>query len=505
MRTGYRFLSKFGKLCKRKVINPTQGYFLYSLLFQDDLYSSLSNRSSNRLSMDSKKESTLSNGYSIISIKRLINAIRQQDLSGILSPKYDSIRFGGSNYMSFDALSKGICSVLEIILSPRIEPLLMGEIHEWKSSQSNHSVFPFLEDRLRYSNYILNTEIPHTLHSEVFIRMFRQRIKDAPFLHLPRLIFLIYTSSGFSIDYSFPKSSLTILVWNFYMYEIESLVVPLWNQFSGLRRRNIIPISDHNNLLQKQNQVGKSLFIGLIDYAHNTRSFCIHYGRYENRSLVILKGTKYSVKRWIYYILKFTESNSHHWLHCYRICVKRLSRNCVLFLGYILGVRSRINEVQVRTMKDSYITVSINNESLYKVPIILLIRYMVRENFCDNSGRPISRSAWTTLTDDEILRRFVQIWKIILFYYSGSKNRNNLYRLKYILRFSCGKTLACKHKGTIRTIQRRFDLRVFLNNLSSLGDYKDYKSSPFSPTKNILKNQRFWYLEITQFSLLDSI
>lgn len=91
MRTGYRFLSKIGKLRKRKVINTTREYFLYSLLFQDDLYSIVSNRSSNRLSMDLRKDSNLSNGYSIISIKRLIKAIRQQDLSGIFSPEYDSI------------------------------------------------------------------------------------------------------------------------------------------------------------------------------------------------------------------------------------------------------------------------------------------------------------------------------------------------------------------------------------------------------------------------------
>lgn len=404
--------------------------------------------------------------------------------------------------MYFDALSKGICSVLENVLSPRIEPLLMREINEWKSSRSNHSIFPFLEDRFRYSKYVLETKIPHTLHPEVSIRMFRHRIKDAPFLHLLRLIFHMYTGPGFSIDYPRPESSLAILVWNFYMYEIESLVVPLWKQFSGLRWKYLIHISDYNNLLQKQNQISKSFLIELRDNTQGTRGFCIHYGRYENSSLVILKGTKNSVKRWIYYVLKSAESNFHRWLHCYRICAKRLSKNCVLFLGYILGVRSKINEVQVGTMKDSYITVSINNESFFNVPIMFLIGYMVRENFCDNSGYLVSRSAWTTLTDNEILRRFVQIWKIISFYYSGSRNKDSLYRLRYILRFSCAKTLACKHKGTIRTIRRRFDLRIFLNTFSSL---RDYKLSPFLQTKNILKNQRFWYLEITQFSLLDNI
>lgn len=91
MRTGYRFLSKFEKLRERKGIDPTWKYFLYSLLFQDDLYSIAYNSSSNRLRIDSIEEANISEGYSIISIRRLINAMRQEDLSGVFSRESDSI------------------------------------------------------------------------------------------------------------------------------------------------------------------------------------------------------------------------------------------------------------------------------------------------------------------------------------------------------------------------------------------------------------------------------
>nr|YP_010383588.1 maturase K [Crepidomanes minutum]UEQ13165.1 maturase K [Crepidomanes minutum] len=505
MGTGYRLLSKFERLRSRKTIDPMRGYFLYSLLLQDDLYYSIvSTRSSTRLSMDSKEESDLSKRYSVIAIKRLIKAIRQQNLSGIFFSENDSIRFGSSNYMSFDLLSKGICSILEIFLSSRIESLLIREVNQWKSSRSNHSVFPFFEDRFLHSNCALELKTPHNLHSEVSIRMFRQRIKDAPFLHLLRLIFHNCIIPGFSIDYPLQdrNNSLSILVWNLYMYEIESLIVPLWKQFSMLQLRYLIYLVDSNNLLRKQNQIGRSFFIKLKNSTRVTRSFCVHYGRYENCSLIILKGTKNSSKKWIYFILKFAEFHSHRWLHSYRMCLRGLSRVCVLFLGYILGVQSRISEVRVGTMKDSYSTLSIVKESFFQAPIMLLIRYMQRESFCNSSVCPVSRSAWTALTDAEILRRFIRIWKSISIYYSGSKNRSNLYRLRYILRFSCGKTLACKHKGTIRTIRRRFDLRVFPS--SNFSFLRDSKISDLLQN-DIFKNQRFWYLEMTHFFLLDSL
>nr|AXZ97065.1 maturase K [Callistopteris apiifolia] len=504
MRTGYRFLSKFRRLRERKKIDARWDYLLYCLLLQDDLYLIASNRSSNRLGIDSIDQANLSKEYNILSIKRIINGIRQQDLSGIFSTESDPIRLGDSRYMSFNTLSKGICSVLKMILSSQIEPLFVREVSKWKSSGSKHSVFPFMEDKLLHSSYVLETKIPHTLHSEIFIRMFRRRIKDTPFLHLSRLIFHMYTNPESLIDYSLTENnnSLAVLVWNSYMYEIELLVLPLWEQFSYLRLRYLIDIFDHNNILQKQNQVRRYLLIQLEDYSYLTRNLCVHYGRYENHCLLILRGTKNSAKRWIYYILKFTEFHSHRWLHYYRICLRRLSKNCVLFLGYLLGIQLRINEVRVGTTRDSYITVSIFNYSFFQVPILSLIKSMARGSFCDNSGRLVSRSAWTTLTDDEILIRFVRIWKILSVYYSGSINKYSLYRLRYILQTSCTKTLACKHKSTIRIIRQRFDLRIFLKTFSFSGGST---LSPFFESNDILKNQRFWYLEITQFSLLYSI
>nr|YP_009562280.1 maturase K [Trichomanes trollii]QAV57637.1 maturase K [Trichomanes trollii] len=403
--------------------------------------------------------------------------------------------------MSFNALLRGICSVLEIILSPRIESLGMREITEWKSSRSSHSIFPFLEDRFSHSNYVLETRIPQNLHLEVSIRMFRRRIKDAPFLHLLRLIFHMYTSLDLLIGYPLrgQRNSLSVLVWNFYMYEMELSVMPFWKQFSSLRLRYFINILDHTNLSQKQNQVGRYSLIESKNYFHLARNYYVHYGRYENHSLLILRGTKDLAKRWIYYILKFAEFHCHQWLHCYRMSLKRLSTDCVLFLGYILSIQSRINEVRVETMKNSYITASIVNESFFRTPILLLIKSMQRDSFCDSSGRPVSRSAWTTLTDDEILRRFVQIWKMLSMYYSGSKNRDSLYTLRYILQFSCGKTLACKHKSTIRMIRRRFDLRMFLRTFSLSGDSK---LRLFVEPNDLSKNQRFWYLNLETIQFL---
>ncbi|KQK17259.1 hypothetical protein BRADI_1g33306v3, partial [Brachypodium distachyon] len=82
------------------------------------------------------------------------------------------------------------------------------------------------------------------------------------------------------------------------------------------------------------------------------------------------------------------------------------------------------------------------------VPATLLIGSLSKAQFCTGSGYPISKPVWTELSDWDILDRFCHICKNIFHYHSGSSKKRTLYRLKYILRLSCARTLARKHKST---------------------------------------------------------
>jgi hypothetical protein len=99
----------------------------------------------------------------------------------------------------------------------------------------------------------------------------------------------------------------------------------------------------------------------------------------------------------------------------------------------------------------------INKELCSITPILSLIGLLAREGFCDALGHPIGNLAWSTLTDEGIFNRFNQIWRNLFYYYSGCQNRKNLYHVQYILRFSCAKTLACKHKNMIRSVWKKYD------------------------------------------------
>nr|ADG28975.1 maturase K [Osmundastrum cinnamomeum] len=499
MRTKDRVSARFEKLRGNRKENLKRECFLYCLLSQDDPYAIAYNCFLNRSGPKSIENSGFSDKCSIISIKRLIKGIRQQDLSGIFLPDSDRNRSGNSKTNPYsDSLLKGIALVLEIALSPQSQLLLMRGNSEWKSLQSIHSIFLFMEDRFLHSNYVLDTKIPQFTHPEASIRMFRRRIQDASFLHPLRLVFHEYQNLKIPMHSSSrEKNSLAILLWNFYAYESESLLIPLWKRFSRLRSDSSIAIFDQINLLRKVEHVTESCRTILRNDYNPMKNPCIHYGRYENHFILALRGTHSSARKWIHYLLMLRQSHYHCWIQPYRICIGRLPRNCFSFLGYTLGVRLIIKEVRVGTVDESYITASIAKEFRSKIPTLLLIKSLAREGFCDSSGRPVSRSARTALTDDDILNRFLRIWRSISYYYSGSIDRDGLYRLRYILRFSCDKTLACKHKSTTRSIRNRFGSRILPRTLPE--ESESFHSFPSTDYSN---DRRIWCLDIIQLNPL---
>nr|AXX76527.1 maturase K [Dipteris conjugata] len=492
MRAARKVPAGLGELRERKGMDSNWECFLHTLLFQDDLHSVARNPYLKGSITDSVGCSR--RGYSMISARRLINGTRKQDFSEIPLSKFDQNRFGDSETDPyFDALSEGICLVSEIAFSSQVEePLSMKGVGEWKNSRSVYSISPFVEDRFPHSDCVSDMKLPHSFHPEASIRIFRRQVEDAPFPHPPRLT--LRGCKELSTDSPREgKNGLATLLWNPYTYEIESLLMPSRKHFSGLQSESSTSTSDRRNIIWKQ--IGAAGFNSeaLKEDSYPTKSSCIHYGRYENYSILAFGGTQYPAKRWIYYILTPSQFYFRCWLHPHRMRTGRLSRSRVPFPGYILGIQLKIEEIRVVGVDESYITTSTIRESLFGTPTMLLIESMARGNFCDGSGRLVSKLARTTWTDDEISERFLRLWKIISLYYGGSKNRGGLNRLRHILRLPCDKTSACKHKSTMRLIRRKSDSRIFLGTPRG-----NCKMTPHFQSRSISNSRRFWHLEITQ-------
>ena len=133
-----------------------------------------------------------------------------------------------------------------------------------------------------------------------------------------------------------------------------------------------------------------------------------------------------------------------------------------------------------------------------RIPIISLIGSLSKAKFCNTLGHPISKPTWADSSDSDIIDRFVRICRNLSHYHSGSSKKKSLYRIKYILRFSCVKTLARKHKNTVRAFLKRLGSE-FLEEFFTETEEEHVFSLIFPRvffTSRKLYRGRIWYLDI---------
>lgn len=521
MRTIAWVLARIEKLQINRTNILWQQRFSYLLLFQDDIYAIACNRFSKKSGPKRIDDSSLNNRFSFITRRRLISEIRQQDLLDTLalSKKKDfNKRYSNKNQSFdycinsyFDSIREVLILVLQIVLSVQLQPLLK-EINECNSFRSIHSIFPFMEDHFSHRHCFSDIKIPHSIHPEILIRIFRRRIQDAPFSHLLRLVFYEYKNI-IVLDKYIPLSfkeinKLSTFLWNYYVHEFETTLVSIWKRTLCFKPFYYRTLLDRTQSIQKiehikelsQSHVTKSSWILILseNIVSCVKKDSIHYVRYGSNLLIALKGTKILVHKWKYYIIRFWQYYFHCWFQPYRICIKKSSKDCLPFMGYILGIQPRIIAVQTKMINDLPITSIITKELCAIIPVSHLIKLLTKEKFCNISGRPIGKLAWTTFKDDDIPNQFNQIWKNIFYYYSGCLNRKGLYQIQYILRFSCAKTLACKHKSTIRAVWKKYSSRLFPRS----SFYKKRELKPLFLSKVYFHKKRFWYLDIIQMDFL---
>nr|AER28897.1 maturase K [Luronium natans] len=491
-----------------------QQHFLYPLLFQEYIYAlaHIHNRGLNgSIFYESGEILGYDNKSSFILVKRLILRMYQQNFLIHSSNQSHQNGFVGHNNPFFSQMIWGGFAV--IVEIPFSLPSLIEEKKEIPKSQnlrSIHSIFPFLEDQFSHLNYVSDIRIPYPIHLEILIQIIQSWIQDVPSLHLLR--FFLYEYHNWNCFITLNKSlsifskenpRLFWFLYNSYISEYESV-------FCFLRKHSSYLLStSYRNLIERTHFYGKMEHLAVVccnGFHKNLQLFkdpCIHYVRYQGKSILASRGTYSLMKKWKCYLVNFWECHFSFWSQPYRIHINPLSNNSFDFLGYFSIVL--INPLTVRSQMLEY-SCLIDNTATNKfdtiVPIIPLIGSLSKAKFCNVSGHPISKPNWTDLSDSDIIDRFVRICRNLSHYHSGSSKKQSLYRMKYILRLSCARTLARKHKTTVRaffqrlgsgfleeffTEEQKFLSLVLPGIPLALGSDKVYK-------------ERIWYLDIIRIN-----
>nr|YP_010423623.1 maturase K [Laportea decumana]USG97096.1 maturase K [Laportea decumana] len=481
---------------------------LYPLIFREYMYAFVLDHGLNRLNL--LENVFYDNQYSLLVVKRFI--FRMYQTNPLIIYDNDSNQnqvFGFNENFYSQMISEGFAGIVEMPFAPRLISSLTGrQVVKFSNLRSIHSIFPFLEDKFTHLTYVSDVLIPYPIHLEILVQTLRCWVKDASSLHLLGLfLHEYYNCNSFIITKKFPNKSFSIFsrsnlrfvlfLYNSHVCEYESVLLFLRNQSSHLRLTSsgvfFERIFFYGKIKHPVKEVLANDFpIGLW----LLQDLFIHYFRHQGKSILASTDTPLLMKKWKYYFVHLWQWHFYVWSQPGRMYINQLCKRSLVFLGYLSSMRINLSVVRSQMLENSFILENAMKKIDTLIPISALIGSLAKMKFCNVLGHPISKSTWSDSSDFDIIDRFARICRKIFHYYSGSSKKKTLYQVKYILRLSCFKTLARKHKSTVRIFLKRFGSE-FLEEFFTEEEEVLYFIFPktYSTLRRLYKG-RIWYLDI---------
>nr|UBD07501.1 maturase K [Primula sikkimensis] len=485
-----------------------RNYFLYPFLFQESIYGlAHNNQSLTRSSSLELEKAGYDNNFSLLIVKRLITQMGRQNHFRFFTNDSNQNPFLGHNTTLYSKiLLDGFVVVMEIPFSIRvISSLERKEIVKSHNLRSIHSIFPFLEDKFAHLNSVLDLLIPHSIHLEILVQTLRYWVKDASSLHLLRALLHKYhnwnnliTLKKYSFSFSKRNKRFFFFLYNFHVYEYESIFTFLRNQSSHLKSNSYRHFLDRIYFYEKRDHFVEIFTKYFQAVLGSFKDPFMHYARYQGKALLASKGSFLLINKWNSYLVHFWQCYFYTWSQPGRIQINKLSNHSLDLLGYLSSVRPTSSMIRNQMLENAFLIANVSKKFDMIVPIIPLIGSLSKAKFCNPLGHPISKPIWADLSDSDIIDRFGRIYRNISHYYSGSSKKMSLYRIKYIIRLSCARTLARKHKSTVRAFLKRAG-SAFLEEFFMEMEEERIFSLTFpkvSSTLGGLYRKRIWYLDI---------
>nr|YP_010044506.1 maturase K [Gynandropsis gynandra]QPF24537.1 maturase K [Gynandropsis gynandra] len=479
-----------------------QHNFLYPLFFREYIYVLAYDHSLNRLNRNRSiflENADYDKKYSSLIVKRFIFRMYEQNHLIISTKDFNKNPFfGHTNLFYYQMISAlfAFAVIVEIPLSLRLVSSFEGkQLAKSHNLQSIHSIFPFFEDKLTHLNYVLDVLIPYPIHLEILVQTLRYRVKDASSLHLLRFCLYEYCNwKNFDIQKkSILNPRFLLFLYNYHVCEYESILFFLRKQSCHLRSTSSGVLFERIFFYGKIEHLAKVFVNNFQDILGLLKDPFIHYVRYHGKCILAAKDTPLLMNKWKYYFVNLWQCHFSVWFQSQKVNINQLSKNNFDFLGYLSSLRLNPLVVRSQMLENSFLIDNVRKKFNTKIPICSIIGSLAKEKFCNVLGHPISKSNWTDSSDSDILDRFVRICRNFSHYHSGSSKKKNLYRIKYILRLSCLKTLARKHKSTVRAFLKKLGSGLLEEFLPGEGQVL---SLIFPRGYSASQKVRIWYLDI---------
>lgn len=336
----------------------------------------------------------------------------------------------------------------------KIYPAVEKRYDSCKVTNTYQSIVFFLENRLHYYKMILQGEVVPCIHPESIIRKIRLQQLDSCTLHILRQILYgrwMETSSDHEYLHFYVrllKDNCLNLIFEEFDQVIRNYCHQIQVNIKSVRQDIIL--DKWNTLRFKKIVLPVVECIPTSSLADLTQFYTIHYSRYDYTCWYFADGSPHLIKLMYKRMQRFVERR----LGCYsqKLYIYSQKDICHLLKWYFkIGIYSYHVLAWIRA-KYWLTTTSLP----YLVPFMTtnsLTKILSAYNICNHDGYPLTKNTWIQWDDIQIIRYFETMYDDYYWNYNGVINyKMTLTYLSYIIRYSCAKTLAFKHKRSLRFI-----------------------------------------------------
>ena len=375
---------------------------------------------------------------------------------------------------------KLVQEVLRMVLEAVYEPVFLDCSHGFRPNKSCHTALTNLKKSFNGARWFIEGDIKgcfDNIDHAVLVGLLNKKIKDA------RIIKLIYKflKAGYLEDWQYhgtysgcPQGGIiSPLLSNIYLHELDKFVMKLKDEYYKPRERNITPeyrviktkVSLIRRHIDKANGEEKQRLIEELREARaimlktpctSQTDKTIKYIRYADDFIIGVKGSREDCQ-WIKSKLtEFIGNTLKMELSDEKTLITH-SGEYARFLGYDINVR-RSDEVKRGGGGEANVTKrTLNNHTQLIIPLNDKIhRFIFSKGIAiqkkDGTLFPVHRNSLLKLTDLEIVTAYNAELRGICNYYGMASNYHKLKYFVYLMKYSCYKTLAAKHKSSISKI-----------------------------------------------------
>lgn len=242
-----------------------------------------------------------------------------------------------------------------------------------------------------------------------------------------------------------------------------------------LKPLGIGKIKDAKTLKQNIIKYGKQLFNEwkkMPTSDQNRIYLKFKYVRYADDWIILTNMKEYMLITWKEKISEFLMNEFGAKLSIEKTLITNIKKNSAHFLGYeIKTYANKQRGTYTKNIKEKKIKISaiVAGSKVFALPDRQrLIDRLHMKGYCDKHGFPKEIGFLTYLEDFIIIERYNSVLRGIAVYYTEfvRNPRRTLSRWTYIIRYSCIKTLAKKHKTSVRKIFKKYSAKIPKNQVS---------------------------------------